>query len=159
MPEVLTNSFASPMPGSRRSVPSQTYGLYPVYSPLQEVKVNNPPRTQCLQWKSHPQRLFSWVSTMSSEIGGGCTLLPLLHVCSQWRESALDDSSLWVAFYLSNVTPPFLDVILAHPRDLVLNVSFDGQDVKYVGRVQYLLDKTEEFGLSTSHLMSPPWSV
>jgi len=87
---------------------------------------------------------------------GGCTLLPLLHVCSQWRESALGDSSLWVAFYLSNVTPPFLDVILARHRDLVLNVSFDGQDVKSVGRVQYLLDKTEEFGLSTSHLCLLP---
>ena len=62
----------------------------------------------------HPPEVLCQIFHYAVGDPGIRRLLPLLHVCCQWWRSALGDSSLWTMIYLSDTTPPLLDMVLTY---------------------------------------------
>ena len=74
----------------------------------------------------HPPEVLCEIFHYAVGDSGIKRLLPLLHVCYQWRRSALGDSSLWTTVYLSDLAaPPLLNMILTYAGKRLFRVHID----------------------------------
>jgi len=97
----------------------------------------------------HPPEVLCQIFHYAVGDSGIRILFPILHVCYQWRRSALGDSSLWTTIYLSNIAaPPLLDMILTYAGKRLLRVHVDDPNVNREAKLWNLVDKIEELDCS-----------
>ena len=102
----------------------------------------SPPHSRFLL--HHPPEVLCQIFHYAVEDLGIKRLLPLLHVCYQWRRSILGDSSLWTEIYLSDITPPLFDMILAYAGKRLLKVHANHPDIHRVTKLWGLVNQIEE---------------
>ena len=92
----------------------------------------------------HPPEVLCQIFHHAVEDLGIKRLLPILHVCYQWRCSALSDSSLWATIYLSDITPPLFDMTLTYASSRPFKVHVDHLDINHVAKLWEFVDRIEE---------------
>ena len=75
-------------------------------------------------------------------------LLPSTHVSVYWRRAALSDPSLWTTIYLSQTSPPLLDMILARAGNQLFTIYADHRDFDRFAKLWILVPRFEEFHYS-----------
>jgi len=96
----------------------------------------------------HPPEVLCQIFHYAVGDSGIRGLLPLLHVCCRWRRIAFGDSSLWTTIYLSDTTPPLLDMILTYAGERLFRVHVDHPDIGRGAKLWKLVDRIEELDCS-----------
>ena len=92
----------------------------------------------------HPPEVICKIFHYAIEGSGIIGLLPLLHVCCQWRNSALGDSSLWTTIYISDTPPLLLQMTIKHAGERLFKVYIDRSDMYRISKMWEVIDRMEE---------------
>ena len=139
----------SPARDSRRSVPRHEYTCFTRSNPPPQKAQSRRSLPRPRSLVHHPPEVLCEIFHYAVGDSGIRRLLPLLHVCCQWRRSALGDSSLWTTIYLSDITAPLLlDMILAYAGERLFRVYVDHPDSNRGAKLWKLLDRIEELDCS-----------